>query len=200
MSAFNVADHMMNLHGKQYLPVAPRIHMMREATIGWSVTTEPVMFGDVSLMKATIFDETNRVIATAHKTVVSFKGGDIEKAETGAIGRALSIAGFGTLQAGDMDEGDQIADSPQRKNGKPQAIPADPGQFMMYCCDNITRYDHPKAVKSALKLLGYDVFPAGTNQAQQRQVMYDHIRAYARLRDAGMSKEGALDNLAEQAR
>lgn len=108
----NPKDYMIDLKGKQYLPVAPRIVMMREEHPDWSVTTEPVSWGDSMLVKATITDGAGRVIATGHKTVTSFRGFDIEKAETGAIGRALSIAGFGTIQAGDMDEGEQIADAP----------------------------------------------------------------------------------------
>lgn len=114
----NPKEYMIDLKGKQYLPVAPRIVMMREAHPDWAVHTEPVYWAEsmqgkaTMLVKATITDENGRLIATAHKTVVNFRGFDIEKAETGAIGRALSIAGFGTIQAGDMEEGDQIAEAP----------------------------------------------------------------------------------------
>lgn len=106
------ADYMIDLRGKQYLPVAPRIVMFREAHETWSIETEPVQLDKTALVKATILDETGRVIATAHKTVTDFRGGAFEKAETGAIGRALSSCGFGTIAAGDMDEGDEIADAP----------------------------------------------------------------------------------------
>lgn len=109
---FNPTDHLINVRGGQYLPVAPRICLMRQSQPNWSIITEPTQFGETGLVKATILDENGRIIATGHKTITSFRGFDIEKAETGAIGRALSVAGFGTLQAGDIDEADQIADSP----------------------------------------------------------------------------------------
>ena len=39
----------------------------------------------------------------------------IEKAETGAVGRALAMCGYGTLQAPEFDEGERIADAPIEK-------------------------------------------------------------------------------------
>jgi hypothetical protein len=39
----------------------------------------------------------------------------IEKAETGAIGRALAMCGYGTLQAPEFDEQDRLADMPVEK-------------------------------------------------------------------------------------
>ena len=115
----NLADHVMNLKGREYLPVAPRIVAFREACPGWSIMTEPLDIGQSLYCKAIILDDSERVIATAHKVVTSFAGGAFEKAETGAIGRALSLCGYGTLAAQDMDEGDDIADSPAppRRNG-----------------------------------------------------------------------------------
>jgi hypothetical protein len=39
----------------------------------------------------------------------------MEKAETGAIGRALAMCGYGTLQAPEFDEQDRLADAPVEK-------------------------------------------------------------------------------------
>jgi len=36
----------------------------------------------------------------------------IEKAETGAVVRALAMCGYGTLQAPEFDEGERISDTP----------------------------------------------------------------------------------------
>jgi hypothetical protein len=50
-----------------------------------------------------------------------------EKAETGAIARALAVAGYGTEAALDLDEGtdqDRIADSPVSGTGRPISITA----------------------------------------------------------------------------
>ena len=67
-------------------------------------------------MKAIIKDATGRIIATARKkeTEVGFPD-YIEKAETGAIGRALAMCGYGTLQAPEFDESDRLADTPVEK-------------------------------------------------------------------------------------
>lgn len=123
----NLADHVMNLKGRDYLPVAPRIVAFREANPSWSIMTEPAEIRDLLYCKAIVLDDVGRVVATAHKVVTSFAGGAFEKAETGAIGRALSLCGYGTLAAQDMDEGDDIADAPVAKpSGYPVKSPAKP--------------------------------------------------------------------------
>jgi hypothetical protein len=56
------------------------------------------------------------VIATARKKETEIGFPDyIEKAETGAIGRALAMCGYGTLQALECDEQDRLADAPVEK-------------------------------------------------------------------------------------
>jgi hypothetical protein len=70
-------------------------------------------------MKAIIRNSDKRIIATARKKETEIGFPDyIEKAETGAIGRALAMCGYGTLQAPEFDEGERIADSPIENNGK----------------------------------------------------------------------------------
>lgn len=110
--SINPAEYMMDLKGRQYLPVAPRVVMFRDDHPAWTITSELVTAGNAQLIRATIADETGRTIATAYKTVRAFAGGDIEKAETGAVGRALSLCGYGTIAALDLDEGDDISDAP----------------------------------------------------------------------------------------
>jgi hypothetical protein len=107
----DLTKHLIDLRGKTYLPVAPRVVAFREEHGDWAITTE-VLDGEPRLVRATITDADGRIVATAHKTVTKFAGGDTEKAETGAIGRALSLCGYGTLLALDLDEGDEIADAP----------------------------------------------------------------------------------------
>ena len=65
------------------------------------------------VMKATIKDNFGNVVATARKKETEAGFPDyIEKAETGAIGRALAMCGYGTLQAPEFDEQDRLADAP----------------------------------------------------------------------------------------
>jgi hypothetical protein len=121
--SFNPKDHFMLLKGKQYLPVAPRIAWFREEHPDWTITTDvsPVMSGaDYVTFKATIADTDGKTIATAHKTEHEKHFPDYrEKAETGSIGRALAMCGYGTLFAQELEEpvtpdGDmRIVDAPQ---------------------------------------------------------------------------------------
>jgi len=97
-----------------YLPVAARIAWFRKEHPDWSIITKAVQLANKAVvMKAIIKDASGRTIATARKkeTQVGFPD-YIEKAETGAIGRALAMCGYGTLQAPEFDESERLADAP----------------------------------------------------------------------------------------
>ena len=100
-----------------YLPVAARIAWFRREHHFWGIITEVEQLADKAvIMKATIKDNFGNVIATARKKETEAGFPDyIEKAETGAIGRALAMCGYGTLQAPEFDEQDRLADSPVEK-------------------------------------------------------------------------------------
>lgn len=106
---------LLNLRGKEYLEVKYRLVWFREDHPDWSIETELISVTDVSAYaKATIRDEKGRTIATSHK-FESIQGFPdfIEKAETGAIGRALALIGYGTqFCADELDEGQRIVDAP----------------------------------------------------------------------------------------
>ena len=101
-----------------YLPVAARIAWFRKEHAFWGIITEVEQLADKAVvMKATIKDHFGNVIATARKKETEAGFPDyIEKAETGAIGRALAMCGYGTLQAPEFDEQDRLADAPVEKN------------------------------------------------------------------------------------
>ena len=106
---------LLNLKGKQYLEVKYRLVWFREEHPMWSIETQLVSVTDTSAYaKATIRDDTGRIISTSHKfeSVQGFPD-FIEKAETGAIGRALALIGYGTqFCADELDEGKRIVDAP----------------------------------------------------------------------------------------
>lgn len=115
--AFNPNDHMMKVHGKDYLQVAPRIAWFRDAHPDWSIITSfEVLSADYCVATATVLDESGRILATGHKQEsVAGWTDHLEKAETGAIGRALAILGYGTLVARELEEEDDnphIVDTP----------------------------------------------------------------------------------------
>lgn len=119
----------MSLSGRDYLEVKYRLVWFREEHPDWSIETEFVHVSDkTATAKATIRDETGRLIATSHKSETASSFPDfMEKAETGAIGRALALIGYGTqFCADDLDEGDRIVDSPvSKRTVKHTLLPTD---------------------------------------------------------------------------
>lgn len=106
---------LLNLKGKEYLQVCWRLVWFREERLDWSVETELLQVNEkATLARAIIRDAQGRVVATAHKSEnVQGFADHSEKAETGAIGRALALCGFGTQFAADeLDEGKRLADAP----------------------------------------------------------------------------------------
>ena len=100
-----------------YLPVAARIAWFRKEHPYWSIITKTVQWANKAVvMKAIIKDTTGAIIATARKKETEIGFPDyIEKAETGAVGRALAMCGYGTLQAPEFDEQERLADAPIEK-------------------------------------------------------------------------------------
>lgn len=110
----------LDLRGKDYLEVKYRLVWFREEHPMWSIETEFVSTTDKSsTAKATIRDESGRVIATSHKFENAQGFPDfLEKSETGAIGRALALIGYGTqFCADELDEGKRIVDAPTARKG-----------------------------------------------------------------------------------
>lgn len=141
---------LLNLRGKDYLEVKYRLVWFREDHPDWAIETELISVTDVSAYaKATIRDDSGRIIATSHKfeRIQGFPD-FIEKSETGAIGRALALVGYGTqFCADELDEGSRIVDAPAtpvktRRNEKadetnqeePASVAAaspEPGDYMI---------------------------------------------------------------------
>ena len=125
---FDARSHLIRLRGSEYLEVKWRIAWFRNdypADSGWGIVTCAEEIDDSKARyRATIIDPQGRVISTATKTETKDSFPDYaEKAETGAIGRALALVGYGTQFTGDeLSEGRRIVDSPvQRQNSKQEA-------------------------------------------------------------------------------
>ncbi len=116
---------LMNLKGKPYLMVAHRLVWFREVMPGAAIETNVYEIGEShAIFVATIRDENGKVLATATKKETQKDFPDfIEKAETGAVGRALAMAGFGTaFTVPDFDEGSRLADAPIAPGGFTEAL------------------------------------------------------------------------------
>jgi hypothetical protein len=125
-----IEDHLVKMKGgKLYAPVYVRIALFREdhpVSDGWGITAEIVSTDEVScLSRASITDPNGRVVATGHKREHRAHFPDFEeKSLTGAVGRALLMAGYGTQYALDeLDEGERIVDAPIPGTMKMNATP-----------------------------------------------------------------------------
>ncbi len=113
---------LLKLKGKDYLQVAHRIQWFNEEAARFRVDTDFLQISEersVARAKVTVFDKDGQELkyATATKQESKKDFPDfIEKSETGAIGRALALLGYGTQFAlSELDEGDRLADSPVTK-------------------------------------------------------------------------------------
>jgi hypothetical protein len=123
-TTFNPDDHMITVQGgKDYLPVAWRLVWMRSEHPDWQVETKPIEINiekGYAIFTAAIRDGEGKLLGTGtkHENVRGFQD-YIEKSETGSVGRALAVCGYGTQFAPDLDEGqERIVDAPQDRKGR----------------------------------------------------------------------------------
>lgn len=139
---------LMDIRGKDYLTVAWRLVWFHEEKPTWSILTEFVELTAVSAFaKATIINERNQIMSTGHKFEDKQGFPDFrEKSETGAIGRALALIGYGTqFCADEFDEGTRLTDSPvvSQKSVVPYQTPSNQAQL-------ITSIAKPPVIKPAV--------------------------------------------------
>lgn len=107
---------LIDYHGKPYLAVAHRLVWFREEhPSDWSIETEYTETEKLVCFKATVKDQTGRVLATARKFLaLPAMQNKRESTETSAIGRCLALVGYGTQFCSDDLEEDpeSISDSP----------------------------------------------------------------------------------------
>jgi hypothetical protein len=90
----------VNIKGKEYATVASRVGIFRKYFPAHSIITDIVIDDEQRvIIKASIFDENNRLISTGYAEEIRGQGlinttSAIENAETSAIGRALAAFGL----------------------------------------------------------------------------------------------------------
>ena len=96
--------------GTEYLPVQARVHWYRTLNPLGRIETEMLFFDpnmQVAVFRASVYNSDGQLLATATKMETAKGFADyLEKAETGAIGRALALAGYGTQFAPELLETD----------------------------------------------------------------------------------------------
>lgn len=121
-------SQLIELQGKAYLKVPGRIEKFREAHPNGVISTELISTEPRIIVRASIHGNDGTLIASGYGTapmqgMSSWKGREIEKAETAAVGRALGFAGYGTLAAFEDDDRDNLADAPVEPPRKAQPEP-----------------------------------------------------------------------------
>lgn len=114
--AFDRAKHIIKVQGgREYLPVSARLVWFREEHPDWGIVTTalkinltPEQGQPYAIFQAQIFNAEGRLMGTGTKMEDVRGFGDfLEKAETGAVGRALAVCGYGTQFAPEMDDATQ---------------------------------------------------------------------------------------------
>lgn len=139
-----------DFRGQDYLDVKYRILWFREEKPMWTIDTDFIHLDTTSaLARAVVRDESGRAIQTAHKFEDKAGFADFrEKAETGAVGRALAMIGYGTQFAQEMDEpADKIVDSPvaPKSSSKPKETARAPNTISSGPVGTLQNGPKPKA-------------------------------------------------------
>lgn len=205
MGQFDATSHIIKLKGKDYLEVKWRLVWFRAehpAESGWAIVTQSEEVTDTSARyRALIVDPEGRTVATGTKTETKSGFGDfVEKAETGSIGRALALLGYGTQFAGeDLDEGARIVDSPvERPQAQPAAAPTPNPALDLFRKSleaiGITDKDDLTYCRAQAKLA--DVKWAALTQ-DQLNAIYDHAVVLADWRAKEAAAVAASEAIAE---
>jgi len=115
--AFDPKRHVIRIQGgREYLPVSARLVWFRGEHPDWGIVTNAVEINlekQYAIFSASIFNAEGKLMATATKmeNVRGFQD-FIEKAETGAVGRALAMCGYGTQFSPELEEGPRFSEAP----------------------------------------------------------------------------------------
>lgn len=178
--AFNPNEHMSKLKGKDYLEVKWRLVWFREdhpAESGWGIKTNVVQFDErMATVQAVITDPEGRVVASGTKQEQPAHFSDyLEKAETGAIGRALAALGYGTQFAPELEEEERIVDSPVNRTSQKPAEPlANEQHLQTLLGERKKREGGWQPILDVLKLKGMPALE-GKPKEEQEQLMGEYM-------------------------
>lgn len=158
---------LLSLKNKDYLAVAFRLVWFREIHPDWAIHTELIQISDTHcIAKAWVIDSNAKIIATAHKKEEKAHFPDfMEKAETGAIGRALATCGFGTQFAPELEEHERIVDTPVNRPVQTQMATETPATAPHQYIKNLSQ-----ALAQSTTRGTEEDRPAGPSEAQLRRL------------------------------
>jgi hypothetical protein len=189
---FDPTAHFIDYKGRSYLPVPARLAWLVSEYPSYSITTlvdhaaKPL----VATAHVRIYKDDGTLLREATAIKVGAGAGAANTpmgVETGAVGRALGMLGFGTMQAGEDFEEDGevmggIADSPvERKQPAPRPAPAPaPKPQPAPAASGLAPYDHDSLadddVLSAPKVkrifaIGQKLFPDLKGDALEKRLL-----------------------------
>ena len=120
-----------NIRGKQYVEVNERIKFFRqeEQYKNWTLMSEfTALDAEQAVCKATIADDTGRVIATGHaheeRSASNInKTSYVENCETSAVGRALAMLGIGIDTS--IASANEVQDAIAKQGATEEAAPVE---------------------------------------------------------------------------
>ena len=159
--AMNEYIETVPIKGKNYAMVHERIKALRTEMPSASIQTEIVHGGiDSIIIKATVFDEDDRILGTGHAE--ERKGSTninqtsfVENCETSAVGRALGMCGIGIDKS--FASADEVANAIQQRISKVQAevfkkLCEARGKTPKDGYENMTAEEYTKALEKVMKL------------------------------------------------
>lgn len=88
-------NDVVNLRGRQYVVVRRRLQELRKDHPDWRIVTELLREdAESATFRAVVYDGEGNIRATGHDR--AYGENCVALAETGAIGRAITIAGYGS--------------------------------------------------------------------------------------------------------
>lgn len=161
----------IELKGKLYLQVMHRLVWFREEKPEWSIQTEfPVLTETHAIARASIYNEKGVLLSTAHKREDAKHFPDfMEKAETGAIGRALALIGYGTQFAPELEEGERIVDSPVPNRSHAMPLPQKPSYPLT------PKENQPQRVGGISEAQGKRMFAIAKSHQWNTETMQNYI-------------------------
>jgi len=123
-----VKKGLIRVSGNLHLRANYAVLWFREDHPDFTIQTEILQHTEeLAVVKASIADDLGRILATGHKSTSrrDFPAGYLEKAETGAVARALSFLGYGT-EFGTLEESGMEAPMEPAAMAKRSAPPVEP--------------------------------------------------------------------------
>lgn len=121
--------NIIQIKGRDYELVASRLKRFRDAHPTWSLVSEILIDeGDRVVMRATIADETGRVVGVGTSEEdrtqgnVNRSGGALMNCETSSWGRALAACGFGSMTS--IASAEEVMSAEARRDAAQEPKPA----------------------------------------------------------------------------